>query len=294
MKVHFNNRIAIYGSKHQEKHLEKLASLFTMLDGRGIEITVHPKLGTYLLENRVDLCGATISSTFPEDAGLALSIGGDGTFLRTSRWVGRLETPILGVNTGHLGFLSSCRLEDVSEMLGAVCRGDILVERRMILWVQGGVMETEPWPFALNEVTVMKDDNTSMISVRTSVDGNFLADYLADGLIVATPTGSTAYSLAAGGPIIEPTLDCMALAPVAPHTLTVRPLVVGGDSEVEMTVDSHRGSARLMLDGRIFPLGCGERVRIKRAGFVTCLVRRKDTSFATILRDKLLWNAGAR
>lgn len=294
MNANCNNRIALYGSKRQENHLGQLQGLLRLLEASGFGVTLHPKLGHYLLDRGVDLCGATVSETLPADTGLALSIGGDGTFLRTARWVGRTEIPVLGVNTGHLGFLSSCRLDDVGEMLGAVCRGDVMVEKRMVLRVQGKPMDGESWPYALNEVTVIKDDTTSMISVRTGVNGNFLADYLADGLIVSTPTGSTAYNLAAGGPILEPTLDCMSLAPVAPHTLTVRPLVVGGDSEVELTVDSRRGSARLMLDGRIFPLECGVKLRIKRAGFSTMLVRKKDSGFAAVLRDKLLWNAGSR
>ncbi|MDE6772291.1 MAG: hypothetical protein K2J49_06800, partial [Muribaculaceae bacterium] len=121
--------------------------------------------------------------------------------------------------------------------------------------------------------------------------GHFLADYRADGLIVSTPTGSTAYNLSAGGPILEPTLDCISLSPVAPHTLTVRPLVVGGDSELELTVESRTRDFRISLDGRSYSLPAGERIWIKRAGFSTMLVRRKDTNFATILRDKLLWNA---
>ena len=130
-----------------------------------------------------------------------------------------------------------------------------------------------------------------MIKIRTNINGHFLADYRADGLIVSTPTGSTAYNLSAGGPILEPTLDCISLSPVAPHTLTVRPLVVGGDSELELTVESRTRDFRISLDGRSYSLPAGERIWIKRAGFSTMLVRRKDTNFATILRDKLLWNA---
>lgn len=285
------NRIAIYGSRRQDAYLGELASLFSLLDGAGFAVTVHPKLGSYLSEQGVDLRGARISSRLPEDTGLVLSIGGDGTFLRSARWVGKGEIPILGVNTGHLGFLSTCNIDEIGELLGAVCRGDVIVERRMLLWVQSLSLSPDMWPYALNEVAFLKEETASMISVRTNIDGHFLADYRADGLIVATPTGSTAYSMAAGGPILEPTLDCMAISPVAPHTLTVRPLVVGGDSELELTVESRTGQFRLSLDGRSYPLPAGEKVRIKRAGFSTMLIRRKETNFATILRDKLLWNA---
>lgn len=286
-----NNSIAIYGSRRQEPYLKELAGLFSLLAGAGFPVTVHPKLGVYLQENGVDLCGAEVSARLPEKTGLVLSIGGDGTFLRSARWVGKREVPVLGVNTGHLGFLSSCNIYELPDMLGAVCRGDVIVERRMVLWVQSHSVPDDIWPFALNEIAFLKEESASMISVRTGVNGHFLADYRADGLIVSTPTGSTAYNLAAGGPILEPTLDCMTLSPVAPHTLTVRPLVVGGDSELELVVESRTGEFRLSLDGRSYPIPAGEKVWIKRAGFSTMLIRKKQTNFATILRDKLLWNA---
>ena len=286
-----DNKIAIYGSRRQDGHLDKLESLISLLSGSGFSVTLHSKLGNYLQEKGVDLSGARVSSSMPDDTSLVISLGGDGTFLRAARWVGKREVPILGVNTGHLGFLSSCNLDNLDDMLGAVCRGDVIVERRMVLWVQGPSLGHDFWPYALNEVAFLKEESASMIAVRTNIDGHFLADYRADGLIVATPTGSTAYNLSAGGPILEPTLDCMVLSPVAPHTLTVRPLVVGGDSELEFTVESRTQEFRLSLDGRSYPVAAGEKVWIKRAGFYTMLIRDKETNFATILRDKLLWNA---
>lgn len=254
-------------------------------------MTVHPKLGSYLQEKGVDLCGAETATVIAEDTGLIISIGGDGTFLRAARWAGKKEIPILGVNTGHLGFLSSCNIDGVTEMLGAICRGDVIVERRMVLRVQSDAFPGSVWPYALNEVAFLKEESASMISIKTDINGHYLADYRADGLIVATPTGSTAYNLASGGPIIEPTLDCMVLSPVAPHSLTVRPLVVGGDSELVMSVESRTDGFRLSLDGRSYVIAAGEKIRIQRAGFSTMLVRKKDSNFATILRDKLLWSA---
>jgi NAD+ kinase len=286
-----NNSIAIYGSRRQEPYLKELAGLFSLLDGMGFRVTVHPKLGGYLRDNNVDLHGARVSSRIPDDAGLVMSIGGDGTFLRASRWIGKAEIPILGVNTGHLGFLASCQLEEVADMLGAICTGDVIVEKRMLLWVQCDSLPEEAWPYALNEVALLKEDTASIVSVHTDVNGCFLADYRADGLIVSTPTGSTAYNLSSGGPILEPTINCMVLAPVAPHSLTVRPLVVGGGSELELTVSSRSEAFRLILDGKGYAIPVGERVWIKRAGFSVLLIRRKDSNFATILRDKLLWNA---
>ena len=285
------NKIAIYGSRRQEPYLKELAGLFAHLDGLGFKVSVHSRFAEYLSGKGIDLHGAEIALEVPDDAGIVISIGGDGTFLRAARWVGKREIPVLGVNTGHLGFLASCRIGEVGEMLGCICRGDVIVEKRMVLWVQSPGLPDGCWHYALNEVALLKEETSSMISVRTEINGHFLADYRCDGLIVATPTGSTGYNLSAGGPILEPTIDCMSLAPVAPHTLTVRPLVVGGGSELELTVESRTGNFRLSLDDMSYLVAAGEKVWVKRAGFVTRLVRRKDSTFATILRDKLLWNA---
>ena len=285
-----NNRIAIYGSRRQDSYLEELAGLFAFLKARGFETEVHPKLYNYLVRQGVDMQGAGCSPWVREDTDLVMSIGGDGTFLRAARWVGRLEIPVVGVNTGHLGFLAGCSMEDVEDMIEAICRGDVVIERRMLLEVESRDLPDKVWPYALNDVSLLKEECASMISVQACVNGHFLADYRADGLVVSTPTGSTAYNLSAGGPILEPTIDCMALVAVAPHTLTVRPLVVGGASELELTVESRTDEFRLSLDGESYPLPAGEKVWIRRAPFSTLLVRRRDTNFATILRDKLNWN----
>lgn len=283
-------KIAIYGSRSQDAYLNGLRQMFMSLWGRkDIEVVVHPKLADYLVAHGVDLDGMKVSSNLSPDTSLLLSIGGDGTFMRASRWVGRDEIPILGVNTGHLGFLSGCSLPEVTCMTDAFLRGDLIVERRMMLHVICDALPLSEWPYALNDVALIKEETASMINIATRVNGNFLADYRADGLIVATPTGSTAYNLSAGGPIMEPTLSCMVLSPVAPHTLTVRPLVVDGDSEIELVVDGRTREFRISLDGRSFTLPCGSRIRIRRADFCTMMVRGRDSNFATILREKLLW-----
>lgn len=284
------NRVAIYGNRRQEPYLKELAALFSLLSGLGFNVTVHSKLAGYLNDNNIDLCGAEIVDELPEGTGLVISIGGDGTFLRAARWVGKREIPILGVNTGHLGFLASCSLDEVGEVIGEICRGDVIIERRMVLWVQSSGVPDDCWHYALNEVAMIKEESSSMITVKTDINGHFLANYRCDGLIVSTPTGSTGYNLSAGGPILEPTIDCMTLSPVAPHTLTVRPLVVGGDSELELTAESRTGRFRLSLDDRSYLMEAGEKVWVKRAGFVTKLIRRKDSTFSAILREKLFWN----
>lgn len=291
--MELTNKVAIFGSRRQDPYLKELAGLFAHFEGIGFKVAVHTKIAGYLAAHGIDMHGAEVVEDIPEWTGLVISIGGDGTFLRAARWVGKREIPILGVNTGHLGFLASCRLEEVGEMIGAICRGDVIVERRMLLWVQSSAFPDGCWHYALNEVALMKEESSSMISVNTEINGSYLATYRCDGLIVSTPTGSTGYNLSAGGPILEPTIDCITLSPVAPHTLTVRPLVVGGGSELELTVESRTGRFRLSLDDCSYLMPEGEKIWVKRAGFVTRLVRRKDSTFATILRDKLLWSASA-
>lgn len=289
--MQLDGKIAIFGNRRQEPYLKDLARLFAYLDGLGFSVVVETRFATYLTSNGIAMPGAEVTEEMPDDTMLVMSIGGDGTFLRAARWVGKREIPILGVNTGHLGFLASCRIGEVGEMLGAICRGDVIIESRMVLMVQSDAFPDCHWHYALNDIALMKEETSSMVAVKTEINGHFLANYRCDGLIVSTPTGSTGYNLSAGGPILEPTIDCIVLAPVAPHTLTVRPLVVGGGSELELTVECRTDHFRLSLDDRSYLLPAGEKVWVKRAGFVTRLVRRKDSTFSTILRDKLLWNA---
>lgn len=287
-----NNRVAIYGSRRQHLYHKELAGLFSFLEQKGFRVYVHPKLASYLEENNVDMGYAVPVERVPDGTALVISIGGDGTFLRAARWVGEREIPILGVNTGHLGFLSGCGVREVNEMIDAICAGEISVERRMLLSVDVTGVSGRFWNHALNEVAVLKDETASMISVKAYIDGHYLADYRADGLIIATPTGSTAYNMSAGGPLLEPTINCMVLSPIAPHTLTIRPLVVGGDAELTLTVEGRTSGFRLSVDDRSLHVPMGERVTVRRAHFSTLLIRKKEANFATILRDKLLWGAG--
>ena len=167
--------------------------------------------------------------------------------------------------------------------------GTASLESRMLLRLECDHLPEDMWPYALNEVSVLKEDTSSMINVEASIDGFPLADYLVDGLVVSTPTGSTAYSMAAGGPIVEPTLQCVVLTPVAPHTLTLRPLVVGSESEILLKVTSRADAFRVSLDGRSIVMPCGTTLRVRRALFSTIVMRRPDDDFASILRNKLLW-----
>lgn len=286
------NKIAIYGSRRQPEALSDLPRLFAFLSDNNFRIYIHSAFYAYLEENGVDTCGAIPSDHIPPGVSLVMSIGGDGTFLRAARWIRDKEIPILGVNTGHLGFLASCGLDDAEEMIREVCRGNVKIEKRMQLEVVSDAIPADKWPYALNEIAFMRH-GSSMLGVKASIGEDFLAEYRGDGLIVATPTGSTAYSLSAGGPIIQPTIDCMCLCPVAPHTLTLRPLVTGGDTEIVLSPESRSENFVLTLDDRSLVLPSSGEYRIRKAPFSTLLIRRREEGFPTILRRKLLWSAQA-
>ena len=287
----FSNKIAIYGSRRQDPYLRELDGLFSFLDEAGFKVVIHQPFADYLIEKGVNMAKGIPVLNIPSDTVMVISIGGDGTFLRAARWIGDKGLPIFGINTGHLGFLSSCSLKDAREMITDVCTGNIIIEKRMLLKVECEALPQDIWNFALNEIAVLRDELSSIISVKTSIDGVFLADYRADGLIISTPTGSTAYSLSAGGPILQPTINCIALSPIAPHTLTLRPLVVGGDSKIEMEAESRSKNIRLNIDDRSYRIPAGQIIRVKRADFPVLLIRKKASDFASILRDKLLWSA---
>lgn len=284
-------RIAIFGNRYQEGHLVELGRFFAMLDKRGFRVCVSRDFFEYLDEVGIHLPGGiSVADELPEDTECVVSIGGDGTFLRAAQWVGKLGIPILGINTGHLGFLASYSLGEMDELAQVIALDLGKLERRVLLEVKGKSIPEGFWPYALNEVAVLKGETASMVTVHAEIDGYFLADYMSDGLVVSTPTGSTAYNLSAGGPIMQPTLECMALSPIAPHSLTMRPLVVAGTSEIRLRARSRVRYARVSLDGRSFMMPCGkDELTITLAPFHVVVLRRPDASFARLLRGKLLW-----
>ena len=206
-----------------------------------------------------------------------------------------MPTPILGLNSGNLGFLSNVGIEDAGRIIGDIAGGRLVVQERTLLRVTVGgacVDDTSrilDFPYALNEIAIVRDDNASMITVDTLLDGDQLATYRGDGLIIATPTGSTAYNLSVGGPILSPNAHCWALSPVAPHSLTMRPVVIPDSSQLDIAVDARVPRYRLSLDGRSVSLPLDARLVVDRAPFTTRILFSADHTFARNLRDKLLW-----
>lgn len=223
------------------------------------------------------------------NADMVICLGGDGTFLDVAGRVGAKEIPILGINVGHLGFLVNYSEDDLMSLLKDVKSGQFEITNHNILEVSCEDLELRGYPYALNEVAILKHDVSSMINISASVDGESLTTYMADGLIVGTPTGSTAYSLSVGGPVIVPQLDAILLTPVAPHSLNMRPVVIGGNSVVELSVKSRSGSFLISLDGRSHSYRDNVTLKIKKANHKVKVVTHDGRTFFSSLRDKLMW-----
>ena len=284
-------RIAIYGNRHQDGHIENLQHFFDLLSIRGFYVWVVEHFANYLKDEGILFASdVQVVKDFPEESQCVISIGGDGTFLKAAQWTGHREKPILGINTGHLGYLASYSLDEMDELANVIERDLGQEERRALLEVKSEAIPSGFWPYALNEVAIQKAETSSMVTVHAEIDGNFLADYVADGLVIATPTGSTAYNLSVGGPIIQPTLGCFVLSPIAPHSLTMCPLVVSGSSELRLTTKSRSDHSLVSLDGRSFMIRCGEdEITLTRAPFSIIVLRRPNASFPRLLRSKLMW-----
>ena len=283
--------IAIYGSRRQTPHAPQLQTLLHALAVGGAGIAMHPKLYEHLSgELGMSLPGVAVADPYrsPAEADLALSIGGDGTFLRTAAWVAETGTPILGINTGNLGYLSALGIDEAVAHTDFILEGDYIVEPRTLLHVQADGLRG--WPYALNEAVVAKEDSASMITASATVGGRTLTDYRADGLIVSTPTGSTAYNLSAGGPIVQPSAPCWVITPICAHSLGMRPLVISDDMEISLKVTGRCKAFRLSLDGRSVALPQGTTVTMRRAGFRTNIVQLRCNEFPAVLRSKLMFN----
>ena len=225
-----------------------------------------------------------------------LSIGGDGTFLRSIEFVRNLHIPVLGINTGNLGFLATSKKENINDLIDKIFEKEYNIENRTLIKVNSdeiGINDSI-FPYALNEVSVVRKDTTSMINIKTSLDGNHLNTYWADGLIVSTPTGSTGYSLSCGGPVISPTSASFVLTPISPHNLNVRPLVISDKTKIELSVSGREKNHLLSIDSKIFTIENDTKIKIEKADFNFNIAHFSDNSFYESLKEKLLWGKDKR
>ncbi len=282
-------KLAIYGSRRQESYIAQIEAFLNKLTQRGDEVVMHTKLYHYLthLIPKSLACVRRVIDSEDFTADFAVSIGGDGSFLRTAAWVADKEIPTIGVNTGHLGFLASINIDELQNLPEALESDSVSIESRNLIEVD--CHKINGWRYALNEVTISKSETSSIINVKTKIDGIELADYRADGLIIATPTGSTAYNLSVGGPIVQPTAPVFILSPIAAHSLSMRPLVIDNTSEIELTCESRSPHFRINIDGRSITLDLDTKITLRCAPFTTKVVKLPGHDFAITLRNKLQW-----
>ncbi len=288
-------KIGVWGSPSGEDKLQIIKNLFAKLEELGAAVYV-PFFYYDILDKTFDyrpkISGIIEDEVF--DLDIVLSVGGDGTFLRTALKVNRQRIPILGINTGRLGFLADVGSEQIDETLEDLFRGHYRIEERTLLSMEADEDAFEGFNYALNEVAVLKRDTSSMITIHTFLNDEYLASYRADGLVIATPTGSTAYSMSVNGPILLPNNSNFILSPVSPHSLNVRPVVIPDDYTISLTVESRTNSFLVALDGRSGDISVGTGLKINKADFTALIVKRFNHTFYQTLREKLMWGADAR
>lgn len=288
-------KVGIFGSQYQQEKQSIIRRVFSKLTSLEAEIYVDTLFHDYLLDAfgfEPPINGLLTGDIF--DLDVAISLGGDGTFLRTAARVNRQNIPILGINTGRLGFLADVGSTGVEDTLEELFKHYYKVEERILLRLETESRAYKGYNYALNEVAVLKRDTSSMITIHTSLNGEYLTSYQADGLVIATPTGSTAYSMSVNGPIILPQDNSIVLSPVAPHSLNVRPLVIPNDFEITLGVESRNRTFLISLDGRseIFPAGI--QLKVSKADYTTKVIKRYNHTFYETLREKLMWGADVR
>ncbi len=273
-----------------------VAHIIERMVAHGLEPLLDEDITAWLRNNGFSPKAGQLTRTAGrlKDVDLVLSLGGDGTLLDSVAMVGRAGIPVLGINLGRLGFLSSVPLEGTDSALGAIATGRYTLEERSVLQVEGAGDLLGERNFALNEVSLHKRDSSSMITVHATVGDRFLNTYWADGLIVSTPTGSTAYSLSCGGPLLDPRCDALVITPIAPHNLNVRPFVVPDHHPIRLIAEARGGKYLLNLDSRGVTMEASTELTITRAPFTVKLVHLEGHDFMSTLRTKLTWGLDVR
>lgn len=280
--------IAIFGNTLRSETIREVKHIIEFLQLRGVDIVLSQELRHDAFNREFPSVEDYISHT-GESIDFALSVGGDGTFLTTASLVGYLDIPILGINCGHLGYLAEVQIENIDAVLDQLISNNYTIEQRRMLEVSCQYDGKIASPFALNEVAVLKSGLSSMITIDVTLNGEFLHNYKADGLLLATPTGSTAYNLSVGGPLLDPHVNAIILTPVATHSLNIRPLVVLDDSQIDLKISSRNGNFMLSVDGRSQVLSQEIQLHIERSQRTIKLVRIDGQTFMQSLKDKLNW-----
>ena len=288
-------RFALFGNVYQAEKSVSTARVMQYLASQGIEMCVERGFLEFLRQRgHVPPAGVPSFEGSDFEADYVISMGGDGTFLNAARLVGRKGIPIVGVNTGRLGFLADITPQEIELSLRAILRGEYRVEEHTVIMMQADDGRPLESPYALNDIAVLKRDNASMITIHARINGDELVTYQADGLVVSTPTGSTAYNLSNGGPIMAPLTGILCLTPVAPHSLNIRPIVINDDSVIELTVESRTHNYLVAVDGRSATLDESIPLVISKAPYTVRIVKRASQHYFATLREKMMWGMDAR
>ncbi len=288
-------KFALFGNTYQAKKSAHVIRLLSILKQYNAVVYINREFYDFLVnEQQMDIQAAGVFEGNDFEADMVLSMGGDGTFLKAASYVGNKNIPILGINTGRLGFLADVSPEEMEDTFKDIYNHNYKVEDRSVLQVISNGQPLKGYPCGLNEIAVLKRDSSSMITIHTSINGAYLTTYQADGLVIATPTGSTAYSLSIGGPVIVPHSNTIAITPVAPHSLNVRPIVINDDWEITLDVESRSHNFLVAIDGRSETCREGTRLNIRKADYNIKVVKRPNHVFFHTLRDKMMWGADGR
>ncbi len=289
-------KVALYGRPIKTKNFKAFYQNFiSILDRQNIEYELSKSYGAFLKETYDITCDScTDSSLTPRNFSCLISLGGDGTALDTLLLVKDSGLPVMGVNLGRLGFLANIQMNEVEEALIALKEGKTNIEKRVLLKIESDIDEINAFPYALNDFVVQKRDTSAMITVKTHLNGHFLNNYWADGLIVATPTGSSGYSLSCGGPLIFPGSKSFAITPIAAHNLTVRPIVIPDHTVLEIETSGRADTVLITLDSRSFIVPANTKLSLKQAEFNFTMIQLSGTTYMETIRNKLLWGADRR
>ena len=292
-------KIALFGQYYQNSTAEIVQKVVAFLESKNITIVFEASFLASLREKGIVLKDYETYSSYnnlDSNCKALISIGGDGTILKAATFVRDKNIPIIGINAGRLGFLATIQYENIETLLQKLLDKDYAISKRTLLSIKT-TPEYENFSdldFALNEVTVARKDTTSMITIVTYLNGEYLTSYWADGLIVSTPTGSTGYSLSCGGPVLTPNVESLVITPMAPHNLNARPLVITDDMEIELRISGREEQFLISLDSRISAVSKDTIIKIKKSPFTISIIEFKDESFLNTIRKKLLWGEDKR
>lgn len=287
-------KFAIYGNAHQSKKNHNITNLLETLGHMGDSYAIESTFYHFLKAQYPRLLRDTDILDDGYIADVAISYGGDGTFLRTAGKIGNSGCPILGINAGRLGFLTTISHNDIEETIQNLHDGKYSIEERSLIEVETNGNTLHNYPYALNEIAVMKHDSSSMIKIETTINEKDTITYQADGLIIATPSGSTGYSLSVGGPIISPNANIMVLTPIAPHSLNMRPIVLNNDTVISIKVSSRSRNFLIAIDGRNESCSDDTTLTIRKASYNLRIIRDKERTFIKNLQEKMMWGTDIR